>query len=230
MVGNLNNRQLKRSQRRQRGQSLVEFALTMPILLVIVGGVLEVGNLLTHYNRSLVAAREGARFGAAGGTDEGVRIVVEQAAQDSLIIDPDQLTIWAIRPVVDTGTNPWSWENGDAGNPWGVDVNCVFGNACGTLDIDPDVVMQDIIQVGTGPEYASIDGDTVVVAVVRYETDTILNLNFFGPSTQADGRVPIWSYAAYIQEIDQSTINQLSAGWPDGRGQIRWGLIWFTAQ
>jgi hypothetical protein len=208
----ISNRQQKRSQQRRRGQSLVEFALTMPVLLVIVAGVLEVGNLLTHYNRTVVAAREGARFGAAGGTDTGIRTVVEQAAEDSLRIDPDQMTVWAIRPVVDTGTSPWSWKNGDAGNPWGVDVNCIYGNSCGSLDLDPGVVMQDIIQIGTQPIHATIDGKTIVVVVVRYDTDTILNLNFFSPSDQPNGRVPIWAYSALVQEIDQSTINQLSEG------------------
>ena len=34
-----------------RGQSLVEFALVLPILLIVVSGVLEVGNVLTIYNR-----------------------------------------------------------------------------------------------------------------------------------------------------------------------------------
>jgi hypothetical protein len=214
VIGIMSNHQLQRSQQRhkKRGQSFVEFALTMPVLLVIVAGVLEVGNLLTHYNRTVSVAREGARFGAAGGTNTGIRTVVEQAAQDSLRIDPAQMTVWVIRPVVDTGTSPWSWENGDAGNPWGTDVDCVYGNNCGAMDLDPGVVMQDIMQVGTSAIYQTIDNKTIVVVAVRYDTDTVLNLNFWDTGADANGRVPIWSYSALVQEIDESTINQLSEG------------------
>jgi len=48
-----------------RGQGLVEFALAFPIFLLIVLGIFEFGRLFLTYTSLYVAAREGARFGAA---------------------------------------------------------------------------------------------------------------------------------------------------------------------
>jgi hypothetical protein len=53
-----------REPRRSRGQSLVEFALIVPIMLVLAGGALDLGRLF--YARVSIenAAREGAFFGS----------------------------------------------------------------------------------------------------------------------------------------------------------------------
>jgi Flp pilus assembly protein TadG len=51
---------LKRS--RQQGQSLLEFAMVLPILLLIVGGVIEFGRAYYQYNTLSKAVREGARY------------------------------------------------------------------------------------------------------------------------------------------------------------------------
>jgi Flp pilus assembly protein TadG len=47
----------------QRGASLVEFALVLPILLVLIFGIIEFGVLL--YDKAVItnASREGARYG-----------------------------------------------------------------------------------------------------------------------------------------------------------------------
>jgi len=49
----------------QHGQGMVEFALAFPIFLVLVIGIMEFGRLLVTYSSVYVAAREGARHGAA---------------------------------------------------------------------------------------------------------------------------------------------------------------------
>lgn len=49
----------------QRGQTMVEFALAFPILLILVLGIFEFGRLFITYTSVYAAAREGARFGAA---------------------------------------------------------------------------------------------------------------------------------------------------------------------
>ena len=49
---------------RQRGQSLVELAIVVPILLVLLLGLAEVGAALYSYQIVVNAAREGARYGA----------------------------------------------------------------------------------------------------------------------------------------------------------------------
>lgn len=52
----------------QRGQSLVEFALVLPMLLLLVLGVFEFGWILKAEIAVSAAAREGARYAAAGKT------------------------------------------------------------------------------------------------------------------------------------------------------------------
>ena len=52
-----------------RGQSLVEFALTLPMLLVVMFMVTEFGRALYQYNVMAQATREGARLGVVSGQD-----------------------------------------------------------------------------------------------------------------------------------------------------------------
>jgi len=55
-------------------QAMVEFALVLPILLLVIYGLLEVGRLLFIYSSVVSAARQAARYGAAIGlnTNGGV--------------------------------------------------------------------------------------------------------------------------------------------------------------
>jgi Flp pilus assembly protein TadG len=50
--------------REDRGQSTVEFALVLPLLVVCLGGLIWVGQLMTWQVRLEHAAREGARAAA----------------------------------------------------------------------------------------------------------------------------------------------------------------------
>jgi hypothetical protein len=52
--------------RRERGQSMVEMALTLPILLLIMAGTLEVGWYFNTYLTLVDATREAARYAADG--------------------------------------------------------------------------------------------------------------------------------------------------------------------
>lgn len=45
------------------GQSLVEFAIILPILLLLILGVFDLGRVIYYYSAISSAAREGARFG-----------------------------------------------------------------------------------------------------------------------------------------------------------------------
>ena len=48
----------------QRGQDLVEFAIALPVLLLLLLGIMEVGVLIFSYSSIANAAREGARYGS----------------------------------------------------------------------------------------------------------------------------------------------------------------------
>jgi Flp pilus assembly protein TadG len=53
--------------KRMRAQSLVEFALVLPLLLLVVYGLLEVGRLIFTYSIVITASREAVRYGSATG-------------------------------------------------------------------------------------------------------------------------------------------------------------------
>ena len=55
--------------RTDRGANLVEFALVVPLLLLLVLGIVEFGLLFGQSNEVRHAAREGARYGAVSNPD-----------------------------------------------------------------------------------------------------------------------------------------------------------------
>lgn len=62
---------IRKQANREKGQSLVEFALLLPILVVIVFGIIEFGQLWMTVNILTGAAREGARVAAVTAPDAG---------------------------------------------------------------------------------------------------------------------------------------------------------------
>lgn len=55
--------------RRDEGASLIEFALLMPLLLLLVLGIIEFGFILGQYNEIRHGAHEGARVAAVNDAD-----------------------------------------------------------------------------------------------------------------------------------------------------------------
>jgi hypothetical protein len=60
----------KRAGKKTRGQTMVEFALVLPVLLMTMYGIMEFGRLLFIYVTTASASREAARYAAAIGTNE----------------------------------------------------------------------------------------------------------------------------------------------------------------
>lgn len=65
-IANLKKATPRRLIRGGRGQSLVEFALVLPILLIMIFGIIDFGMGLRSYISLTNATREGARFAAVG--------------------------------------------------------------------------------------------------------------------------------------------------------------------
>jgi hypothetical protein len=57
----------------QRGQALVEFALVLPLLLIVLFIAVDFGVGLTRWISITNAAREGARLGAVGAAEGAIR-------------------------------------------------------------------------------------------------------------------------------------------------------------
>jgi hypothetical protein len=66
---------MKRLKRRDRtrGQSMVEFALTLPIFLLLLVSVFDLGHVVWANNAISTAAREGARYAVVHGGTDSVR-------------------------------------------------------------------------------------------------------------------------------------------------------------
>jgi len=68
---------------RRRGQALVEFALILPVLLVILLGTVDAGRLIFAYNAVANAAREGGRTAIINQTPAEVR---QRAAEQATVL------------------------------------------------------------------------------------------------------------------------------------------------
>jgi Flp pilus assembly protein TadG len=88
--------------RREDGQELVEYALVLPILLLLVLGLMQVGVLLYQYNTLANAAREGARYavthpGDSGGINSAARGLTSGLDQASLHVGTTAVGTTAVR-------------------------------------------------------------------------------------------------------------------------------------
>jgi Flp pilus assembly protein TadG len=69
-----------RRRHRERGQALIEFALTAPILLTLLLGLIEIGNGLNSYIKVVSITRDAARLGAQ--TCSGVTTTCDTSLRD----------------------------------------------------------------------------------------------------------------------------------------------------
>jgi Flp pilus assembly protein TadG len=66
--------------RRERGQSLVEFAIVLPILVVLLLGVVDAARLIWTYVALAEAAQEGALFGSQDPNPGRITTRVQQSS------------------------------------------------------------------------------------------------------------------------------------------------------
>ena len=74
----------------ERGQSLVEFALILPIFIVVLLGIFDGGRLVFAYNTVSNAAREGGREATVNQTAADIR---DRAAQHAVALDISPATV-----------------------------------------------------------------------------------------------------------------------------------------
>ena len=79
--------------RGEKGQTLVEFALILPVLLLLVIGMLQFGRVLSVWLIVSNSAREGARYAAIGFSEAEV---ILKAQESCATLDPGSLVIEAI--------------------------------------------------------------------------------------------------------------------------------------
>jgi Flp pilus assembly protein TadG len=82
--------------RKQGGQSLTEFALVLPVLMLLVIAVLDFGRAVYAYSVVANAAREGARFACVAPNDSAGAVAAATAA--AIGLDVARLTVTFSRP------------------------------------------------------------------------------------------------------------------------------------
>lgn len=73
-------RRLQRGQGVRRGQSLVEFALILPILLIFLLGLVDFGRAVAAYNSVSNGSRSGARVAIVDQNEDAITAAVESEA------------------------------------------------------------------------------------------------------------------------------------------------------
>lgn len=83
----------RRLKRDEKGQSLIEFALVIPIILLIALGTIQFSYMLNSYILLSGLARDGARVGSYTNDDDAVKTYLNDNTQS---LDPAKLTITII--------------------------------------------------------------------------------------------------------------------------------------
>ena len=92
--------------RRERGQSMVELALTLPLLVVLLVGLVEVAFIGRTYLVLLEGTREGARLGARGAaifSNDSILTLVEQDLSREGYASDALMDVFIVRAVVGPG-------------------------------------------------------------------------------------------------------------------------------
>lgn len=99
--------QRTRKQNRQRGTALVEFAIVLPLLLLLSLMVMEGGQMIRTHIILNNAAREGARFSAVQdniGNVAGIKqVVTDYAALNGVTIPASEITVVQADPIPGPG-------------------------------------------------------------------------------------------------------------------------------
>jgi Flp pilus assembly protein TadG len=74
----------------QKGQALVEFAVILPLLLLLIMGIIEFGMMLNSYLTVRNVSREGARAGIVGSTNAEIENTIISTSPN---LEESKLTI-----------------------------------------------------------------------------------------------------------------------------------------
>jgi hypothetical protein len=176
------------SQHRNRGQSLIETALFMPILLILLAGVVEVSNFLVTQNRVSTAARVATGYGASNFIGEewndpsvwaiGIADTAKESVTNTLDLAPELWDIWAIKGTLNpdsTGFVQWDAQHAHVGN--------VFSDA--QWAAMESKIQSDVLDALDPSEH----GLEIVATVAFHHRASILGLNAlnFGPLKRIRG-------------------------------------------
>jgi len=182
---------MRRRHHKDRGASLVEVGIVLPVLILLAIGLSEIGFLVIDYITVSNAARAGARTGSAAANDpmadDFVLNVVEEAVCNLRFSDIETVTIFKAPAdgsvptlpnlTVNVYRNGGTLQCGNAGaNGFVADTNC-----CNWKPIDRDRIPPDFDTIGVQIvfRHSSVTGlfpfptvDWTETAVMQIEPDT----------------------------------------------------------
>jgi len=210
----------KRTERKQRrtlpkGQSLVEFALIAPVLLVLIAGVVEIGAVLNTKLTVVNSAREGARFGVVGASDEDISSSTQMATSNLFNYQDENADIYVFHAK--TGDDARIDSNCPADREDAESYWCV-NHTIGDGPDSPDFVTREQVEA----QLNGADTDALGVAVV-YDHKALLGLpvmanlvdeipaNAFTLMRVESGNAPSVGCPVYPMAIHKDLV-----GWPNG--------------
>ncbi|QQE79449.1 TadE/TadG family type IV pilus assembly protein [Alicyclobacillus sp. SO9] len=87
---------------REEGQSLIEFALVLPVLLLLLMGIVDFGRVLSAYLVVSQTARDAVRYASIGGSNAAVGQAVQRDAGMLGAVS------WTMDPTAPTSGQPVS--------------------------------------------------------------------------------------------------------------------------
>ncbi len=156
-----------RRQKGQEGQSLVELALFLPLVLMLIAGVSEIGQMLLTTNRVQSAVRSATRFGSNGGENAGMVIVGLNTVTQTLPLDSDRWDMWIIRGLTNntgTGINDWEFSHayGDSNTQRFAEVDEAALRAEVLAALQQDYGQQGAANIQFVGSYALFDAESIL--------------------------------------------------------------------
>lgn len=180
--------------RRERGATLVEVGLVLPVLILLAIGLSEVGFLVIDYVTVTNAARSGARTGAAAADDPNadsfILNVVEEAVCNLRFSNVESVSIFlpeadgSVPDPLNNDVNVWVNNGPLSSLPCGDSANHGFSmgtNCCNWASTGRDRVPPDFDEIGVQVEFShsSVTGlfpfptvNWTETAVMQIEPDT----------------------------------------------------------
>lgn len=96
---------MRRRRHPERGATLVEVGIVLPMLIMLAVGLAEVGFLVIDYVTVTNAARSGARTGSTAAKDPGADVEILEVVEEDIcnlqFTEFDTITIWIYEPEAD---------------------------------------------------------------------------------------------------------------------------------
>lgn len=175
------NTLLQKYRERVAGQSLVETAIFLPVIIILLLGVVEVSNLLVTQNRVSAASRAATGFAATNFTGDeweetdvwsGAMVrVARNNVTETLDLDENRWDIWTIKGTVNNA--------GDGFDEWTA-IHAFGKNAVmTTAEWDNANIQGDVIAALNESGTVSADKLQIAATVAYHDRHSLLGLNAF---------------------------------------------------